>query len=89
MEEWLQNLGAPPLMVQPGERWSYHVSGDVLGRPDCARLRTTAGCVSCARIFELLEMQDDQRMGAPAYAFGDLLDCCGSDAMKGIDTELM
>jgi hypothetical protein len=31
MEEWLQKLGSLPLLAQPGERWMYHVSGDVLG----------------------------------------------------------
>ncbi len=31
MDEWLRRLGSLPLMAQPGERWMYHVSGDVLG----------------------------------------------------------
>jgi CubicO group peptidase (beta-lactamase class C family) len=30
-EEWLRKLGSLPLMAQPGERWLYHVSSDVLG----------------------------------------------------------
>ena len=30
-DEWLRRLGSLPLMAQPGERWLYHVSGDVLG----------------------------------------------------------
>ncbi len=30
-EEWLQKLGSLPWMAQPGERWLYNVSGDVLG----------------------------------------------------------
>ena len=30
-EEWLQKLGPLPWMAQPGERWLYNVSGDVLG----------------------------------------------------------
>src|SRR5262249_43629416 len=30
-EEWLQKLGSLPWMAQPGERWMYHVSSDVLG----------------------------------------------------------
>lgn len=31
MEEWLRSLGSLPWMAQPGERWMYHVSYDVLG----------------------------------------------------------
>ncbi len=31
MDEWLQKLGSLPWLSQPGERWMYHVSGDVLG----------------------------------------------------------
>jgi CubicO group peptidase (beta-lactamase class C family) len=30
-DEWLRRLGALPLIAQPGERWLYDVSGDVLG----------------------------------------------------------
>jgi CubicO group peptidase (beta-lactamase class C family) len=30
-EEWLQKLGSLPWMAQPGEKWMYHVSSDVLG----------------------------------------------------------
>src|SRR5215813_7855549 len=30
-DEWLRRLGSLPLMAQPGERWLYHVSSDVLG----------------------------------------------------------
>ncbi|HEV3342326.1 MAG TPA: serine hydrolase domain-containing protein, partial [Pirellulales bacterium] len=30
-DEWLSKLGSLPLLAQPGERWMYHVSGDVLG----------------------------------------------------------
>lgn len=30
-DEWLRRLGALPLMHQPGERWQYHISNDLLG----------------------------------------------------------
>ncbi|QFU94067.1 serine hydrolase [Amycolatopsis sp. YIM 10] len=30
-DEWLKRLGSVPLMYQPGERWQYHISSDVLG----------------------------------------------------------
>ena len=58
MDEWLRNLGALPLIAQPGERWMYHVSIDVLG----ALIARVAGCSLGAflreRIFEPLGMKD-------------------------------
>uniref|UniRef100_UPI003F68AAD9 serine hydrolase domain-containing protein n=1 Tax=Paenibacillus terrae TaxID=159743 RepID=UPI003F68AAD9 len=30
-DEWMRHLGALPLMHQPGERWQYHISNDLLG----------------------------------------------------------
>jgi CubicO group peptidase (beta-lactamase class C family) len=30
LDEWVRRLGSLPLLSQPGERWMYHVSGDVL-----------------------------------------------------------
>ncbi|ADB31090.1 beta-lactamase [Kribbella flavida DSM 17836] len=30
-DEWMRRLGALPLMNQPGERWQYHISNDLLG----------------------------------------------------------
>jgi CubicO group peptidase (beta-lactamase class C family) len=30
-DEWMRRLGALPLMYQPGERWQYHISNDLLG----------------------------------------------------------
>ncbi|MBA4543452.1 beta-lactamase family protein [Thermoactinomyces daqus] len=30
-DEWMRRLGMLPLMYQPGERWQYHISHDVLG----------------------------------------------------------
>ncbi|MBV8277567.1 MAG: beta-lactamase family protein, partial [Verrucomicrobia bacterium] len=30
-EEWIKSLASLPLMAQPGERWLYHTSADVLG----------------------------------------------------------
>ena len=57
-EEWPQKLGSLPLIAQPGERWMYHVSGDVLGvlisrvsgKPFSTFLRE--------RLFEPLGMKD-------------------------------
>jgi CubicO group peptidase (beta-lactamase class C family) len=30
-DEWMRRLGALPLQYQPGERWQYHLSNDLLG----------------------------------------------------------
>ncbi|MFJ9620130.1 serine hydrolase domain-containing protein [Streptomyces noursei] len=30
-DEWMRRLGTLPLMYQPGERWQYHISNDLLG----------------------------------------------------------
>ncbi|UKY55336.1 serine hydrolase domain-containing protein [Streptomyces inhibens] len=30
-DEWMRRLGTLPLMYQPGERWQYHISHDLLG----------------------------------------------------------
>ncbi|MFC4530740.1 serine hydrolase domain-containing protein [Sphaerisporangium dianthi] len=30
-DEWMRRLGTLPLMHQPGERWQYHISNDLLG----------------------------------------------------------
>ncbi|MDX2973800.1 serine hydrolase domain-containing protein [Kribbella solani] len=57
-DEWMRRLGTLPLMYQPGERWQYQMSNDVLGvlvarvtgRPYDEFLRE--------RIFEPLGMKD-------------------------------
>ena len=30
-DEWMRRLGTLPLMHQPGERWQYQISNDLLG----------------------------------------------------------
>ena len=30
-DEWMRRLGTLPLMHQPGQRWQYHISSDLLG----------------------------------------------------------
>ncbi|GHE47896.1 serine hydrolase domain-containing protein [Streptomyces capitiformicae] len=57
-DEWMRRLGTLPLMHQPGERWQYHISNDLLGvlvarvtgRPFETFLRE--------RVFEPLGMKD-------------------------------
>jgi CubicO group peptidase (beta-lactamase class C family) len=58
MDEWLRSLGSLPLMAQPGERWMYHTSGDVLG---CLIARVSGqsfGTFLDEKIFDPLGMKD-------------------------------
>jgi CubicO group peptidase (beta-lactamase class C family) len=58
MEEWLQKLGSLPWMAQPGERWLYHVSADVLGALIARVSGQSLGAFMRERIFDPLGMKD-------------------------------
>jgi Beta-lactamase class C and other penicillin binding proteins len=57
-DEWLRRLGSLPLMAQPGTRWLYHVSGDVLGALIERVAERSLGAFMRDRIFEPLGMRD-------------------------------
>jgi CubicO group peptidase (beta-lactamase class C family) len=57
-EEWLRKLGSLPWMAQPGERWMYHVSGDVLGVLIARVSGQSLGTFMRQRIFDPLGMKD-------------------------------
>jgi CubicO group peptidase (beta-lactamase class C family) len=57
-EEWLQKLGSLPWMAQPGERWLYHVSSDVLGVLIARVSGQSLGTWMRERIFDPLGMKD-------------------------------
>ncbi|WP_397569023.1 serine hydrolase domain-containing protein [Schlesneria sp. T3-172] len=57
-DEWLQKLGALPLIAQPGERWMYHISQDVLGVLISRVSGQSLGDFMRERIFEPLGMED-------------------------------
>jgi CubicO group peptidase (beta-lactamase class C family) len=57
-DEWLRRLGSLPLMAQPGERWMYHVSMDVLGVLIARASGQSLGEFMRERIFEPLGMND-------------------------------
>jgi CubicO group peptidase (beta-lactamase class C family) len=57
-EMWLQNLGSLPWMAQPGERWLYHVSADVLGVLIARASGQSLGRFMRERIFDPLGMRD-------------------------------
>jgi CubicO group peptidase (beta-lactamase class C family) len=57
-EEWIQRLSSLPLMAQPGERWLYHTSSDVLGILIARVSGQSLGTFMRERIFEPLGMKD-------------------------------
>jgi CubicO group peptidase (beta-lactamase class C family) len=58
MDQWLQKLGSLPLIAQPGERWMYQVSGDVLGALIARVSGRSLGTFLKERIFDPLGMKD-------------------------------
>jgi CubicO group peptidase (beta-lactamase class C family) len=57
-DEWLRRLGSLPLMAQPGEKWMYHVSADVLGVLIARVSGQSFGAFMRERLFEPLGMKD-------------------------------
>ena len=57
-QEWLQKLGSLPWMAQPGERWMYNTSGDVLGVLIARVSGQSLGAFMQERVFEPLGMRD-------------------------------
>lgn len=57
-EQWLKRLGSLPWMAQPGQRWMYHVSVDVLGVLVARVSGQSLGTFMRHRIFEPLGMRD-------------------------------
>ncbi|MEU8001153.1 serine hydrolase domain-containing protein [Catellatospora sp. NPDC049111] len=57
-DEWLRRLGALPLMHQPGERWQYHISNDLLGVLVARVSGQTFEAFLAERLFEPLGMKD-------------------------------
>lgn len=76
-EEWLRRLGALPWLAQPGARWMYHVSSDVLGVLIARVAGQSLSEFLTERIFEPLGMKDtsffvtdeDLRRLPTSYAF--------------------
>jgi CubicO group peptidase (beta-lactamase class C family) len=58
MDEWLQSLGSLPWLAQPGERWMYHTSADVLGALIARVSGQSFGKFLRERIFDPLGMKD-------------------------------
>jgi CubicO group peptidase (beta-lactamase class C family) len=78
-DEWMRRFASVPLERQPGTRWLYHVSADVLGVLVARAAGTDLASFLRARIFEPLGMRDTgfwvpaserDRFG-PVYTRGD------------------
>ncbi|MEO8392148.1 MAG: serine hydrolase domain-containing protein [Chloroflexota bacterium] len=57
-DQWIANLGKLPLIAQPGERWMYNVSADVLGVLIARVAGQSFGDFLRQRIFDPLGMKD-------------------------------
>jgi CubicO group peptidase (beta-lactamase class C family) len=57
-DEWIRRLGSLPWIAQPGERWLYHVSADVLGVLISRVTGQSLGTFMRERIFDPLGMKD-------------------------------
>jgi CubicO group peptidase (beta-lactamase class C family) len=57
-DTWIAALGTLPLMYQPGERWLYNTSGQVLGILVARACGQSLGSVLRARLFDPLAMVD-------------------------------
>jgi CubicO group peptidase (beta-lactamase class C family) len=57
-QEWVKRFGSLPLMAQPGERWMYHVSHEVLGVLIARVSGRSLGAFLQERIFDPLGMKD-------------------------------
>ncbi len=70
-EAWIQKLGSLPWMAQPGERWMYNTSGDVLGVLIGRVSGQSFGAFMRERIFDPLGMKDTA-FHVPAEKIGRL-----------------
>lgn len=57
-DEWMRRLGSLPLQYQPGERWQYNISNDLLGVLVARVTGKSYGTFLRERIFDPLGMKD-------------------------------
>ncbi|MFE5797408.1 serine hydrolase domain-containing protein [Streptomyces sp. NPDC056503] len=57
-DDWIRRLGTLPLMHQPGERWQYHISNDLLGVLVARVSGRSYEAFLRERLFEPLGMKD-------------------------------
>lgn len=86
-DEFMKRLGALPLLHQPGERWLYHTSGEILGVLIARVSGTTLGAFLRERIFEPLRMTQTG-FSVPRTALDRLPPCYGRHPSTGAMIEL-
>jgi CubicO group peptidase (beta-lactamase class C family) len=81
-DEFMKRLGQLPLAHQPGERWLYHMSAEILGVLIARVTGTSLGTFLRQRIFEPLGMKDTG-FHVPAEKLARLPACYGTDFITG------
>lgn len=81
-DEFMKALGALPLASQPGERWLYHMSAEILGVLISRVAGQSLGRFLRERIFEPLGMKDTG-FYVPEEKLDRLPACYGNDMVTG------
>jgi CubicO group peptidase (beta-lactamase class C family) len=81
-DEFMRRLGGLPLACQPGERWLYHMSAEILGVLIARVSGTSLGAFLRERIFEPLGMADTG-FQVPKAKLDRLPACYGTDMVTG------
>jgi CubicO group peptidase (beta-lactamase class C family) len=81
-DEFMKRLGGLPLAHQPGERWLYHTSGEILGVLIARVSGGSLGAFLQERIFEPLGMTDTG-FQVPGPKLDRLPTCYGIDLVDG------
>jgi CubicO group peptidase (beta-lactamase class C family) len=81
-DEFMKRLGTLPLAHQPGERWLYHTSGEILGVLISRVSGKSLGAFLHERIFEPLGMTDTG-FQVPEAKLDRLPACYGTDMASG------
>lgn len=77
-DEFMQALSSLPLAFQPGERWQYHMSAEILGVLIARASGQSLGTFLRQRIFEPLGMKDTG-FSVPEAKLDRLPTCYGTD----------
>lgn len=81
-DEFMKRLGSLPLAHQPGERWLYHMSAEILGVLIARVSGKSLGAFLHQRIFEPLGMTDTG-FQVPEAKLDRLPTCYGTDMLTG------
>jgi CubicO group peptidase (beta-lactamase class C family) len=81
-EELMERLSSLPLVDQPGRRWLYHMSAEILGVLIARAANTSLSAFLRERIFEPLGMQDTG-FSVPGAQLDRLATCYHTDVSRG------